>query len=149
MKKVIYINLILDLNNSALFTFIVSITGLIGFIMTIFVAIRTKKIDVKLEHITAAKSYNRNKVKYREKFKGHKASIDNSGLSRGLVTDILADFYSFREQYKIILSYPEKFKINFVIIKYLESNYYKLDSHKINQHLAYIIGRLSKEEKTQ
>ncbi|WP_313758434.1 hypothetical protein [Tissierella sp.] len=117
--------------------------------MTIFVAIKTKDIDTRLSQIEAAKSYNENKVRYREKFKGHKASIDNSGKSRGLVTDILADFHSFQKQYDEILSYPEKLKINFVIIRYLQKNYYKLDSYKISQHLAYIIGRLSKEEKVQ
>lgn len=124
----------------------VSVTGLIGFIMTVIVAIKTKNISKKLEFITTAERYNDNKTRYREKLKGHKDSIDDFGLNKQLVIDILIDVRSFLAEYKLILSYPELFKIKFIIIRYLESNYYELDSHKINQYLAYIIGRLSKEE---
>lgn len=130
-----------------MFIFLVSSAGLFGFFITLKVATKTKNIEKKLEFISTAENYNKNKITYREKFKGHKASIDSSGLSRKLVTDILTDVYSFLAEYKLILSYFERYKINYVIVNYLKKNYYTINEHETNQHLAYIIGRLSKEEK--
>ncbi|NLI89771.1 MAG: hypothetical protein GX366_05120 [Epulopiscium sp.] len=117
--------------------------------MTIIVTIKTKNIEKVLDHMTTAEKYNENKFVYREKFKGHKLSVDQSGLSRALVTDLLILVYSFLAEYKSLLSYAEFLKIKYIIIPYLERDYSKIDSHKTNQYLAYIIGRLSKEEKTK
>jgi len=119
----------------------------LGFILTLFVFIRTENIDKKLEFMSTAENYNKGKNVYIEKFKGHKSTIDNIGHSRELVSDIVVDVYSFLAEYKTVFTYIELLKINFIILRYLKSDYQHLNGHKINLHLAYLIGRLSKEEK--
>lgn len=80
---------------------IVSLTGIIGFVLTIFVSIRTSKISKILKHNQLTSQYNKERLAFQRTFEGHRNSIIVDGLrSNKLLKDILQNV----EEYRAILS---------------------------------------------
>ena len=59
---------------------IVSLTGIIGFVLTIFVSIRTSKISKILKHNQLTSQYNKERLAFQRTFEGHRNSIIVDGL---------------------------------------------------------------------
>ena len=59
---------------------VVSLTGIIGFVLTIFVSIRTSKISKILKHNQLTDQYNKERQAFQRTFEGHRNSITVDGL---------------------------------------------------------------------
>lgn len=139
-------NFINNLNANTYFIFFVSISGILGFILSIYVTYKSHSISKTLNHITAAQNYNKYKAKFAARFKGYKDSILKDDLkTRQIVHAILEDIYKFEMQYEILLSLKDLSKLFFIKI-YLKKNFDKVDFNKVCSYLDFLIGRCYKEE---
>lgn len=89
---------------------IVSLTGIIGFVLTIFVSIRTSKISKILKHNQLTSQYNKERQAFQRTFEGHRNSIIVDGLrSNKLLKDILQNVEEYRAKFGEILSPSDRF----------------------------------------
>ncbi len=139
-------NFVNNLNVNTYFIFFVSISGILGFILSIYVTYKSSSISKTLNHITAAQNYNKYKTKFAARFKGYKDSILKDDLkTRQIVHAILEDIYKFEMQYEILLSLKDLSKLFFIKL-YLKKNFDKVDFDKVCAYLDFLIGRCYKEE---
>ena len=125
---------------------IVSLTGIIGFVLTIFVSIRTSKISKILKHNQLTSQYNKERLAFQITFGGHRNSIIADGLhSNKLLKDILQNVEEYRAKFGEIMSLSERYSLhNFSHILRKETD--KVDYNKVCNYLALLSGRLSKRE---
>ena len=125
---------------------IVSLTGIIGFVLTIFVSIRTSKISKILKHNQLTSQYNKERLAFQRTFEGHRNSIIVDGLrSNKLLKDILQNVEEYRAKFGEIMSLSERYSLhNFSHILRKETD--KVDYNKVCNYLALLSGRLSKRE---
>lgn len=122
--------------------------GIIGFFITIFVAFKTRSIGKELERIKVVKKYNRNRSTYRETFKGHLESITKDEIcDRQLVKSILGDLEGYKHSFHSIFILEDRITI-FCLEHHLKKEHDKIDFNQVSNHLANIVGRLTKEEGT-
>lgn len=123
-----------------------SLVGIIGFLLTICVSIRTKKISKILKYNSVTKEYNRERSKFQKAFEGHRSSIleDNLRTSK-LLKDILRDVESYRIKFVEIISLKEKI-ILFRLIRILKKDALNADFNQVSTFLAILSGRLTKKE---
>lgn len=126
-----------------------SLTGIIGFIMTIIVSIRTAKIGKILKHNEVASQFNRERLSYQRMFEGHRKSIVEDGIkSNKLLKDILQNIEEYRAKFGEILSIKERITL-YMFSHLLRKESEKVDYNKVSNCLAILSGRLSKKEDTQ
>jgi len=125
---------------------IASVCGIAGFVLTILVSIRTKRIGKILKYNQTASQYNRERKAYQSAFEGHRASIFEDGLrSDKLLNDILRNVEAYQTKFQEILSFKEKI-ILLVLKHYLKKKSGDANYRAIANHLATLSGRLSKKE---
>lgn len=94
---------------------IVSLTGIIGFVLTIFVSIRTSKISKILKHNQLTSQYNKERLAFQRTFEGHRNSIIVDGLrSNKLLKDVStnqpASLFIVPETYKKVVEFsPDEY----------------------------------------
>lgn len=126
-----------------------SLVGIIGFIMTVIVSVRTAKISKILKHNEVASQFNKERLSYQRTFEGHRKSIVEDGIkSNKLLKDILQNIEEYRTKFGVILSVKER------ITLYMFSHLLRKESEKVNYNrvsncLAILSGRLSKKEETR
>jgi hypothetical protein len=125
---------------------VATLTGIIGFILTIFVSIRTSKINKILKHNQLTSQYNKERLAFQKTFEGHRNSIIADGLhSNKLLKDILQNVEEYRAKFGEIMSLSERYSLhNFSHILRKETD--KVDYNKVCNYLALLSGRLSKRE---
>ena len=125
---------------------IVSLTGIIGFVLTIFVSIRTSKISKILKHNQLTSQYNKERLAFQRTFEGHRNSIIVDGLrSNKLLKDILQNVEEYRAKFGEILSPSDRFSLfKFSLLLRKETD--KVNYNKVSNYLALLSGRLSKKE---
>lgn len=125
---------------------IVSLTGIIGFVLTIFVSIRTSKISKILKHNQLTSQYNKKRLAFQRTFEGHRNSIIVDGLrSNKLLKDILQNVEEYRAKFGEILSPSDRFSLfKFSLLLRKETD--KVNYNKVCNYLALLSGRLSKKE---
>lgn len=125
---------------------IVSLTGIIGFVLTIFVSIRTSKISKILKHNQLTDQYNKERQAFQRTFEGHRNSITVDGLrSNKLLKDILQNVEAYRAKFGEILSPSDRFSLfKFSLLLRKETD--KVNYNKVCNYLALLSGRLSKKE---
>lgn len=123
-----------------------SFCGIVGFLLTVIVAIRTDKISRILKHNALTSQYNKERKAYQNIFEGHRASITEDGIrSDKLLKDILKSVEEYRVKFDILFSWLEKIMIYF-FIKELKKEARIANWNKICNYLAIFSGRLSKKE---
>ena len=124
----------------------VSIFGIVGFMLTVVVSIRTAKIGRILKYNQVASQYNKERKAYQSTFDGHRASIFEDGLrSDKLLKDILKNVEAYQAEFQEILSFKEKI-ILFILKHHLKKKSENVNYNAIGNYLAFLSGRLSKKE---
>lgn len=122
-----------------------SLCGVIGFVLTIIVTIKTSKISKILRHNAITSQYNKERIGFQNTFEGHRKGITVDGLqSKQLLTDILKNVEAYRAKFSEILSWREKMRLA-MFIKQLKKEPNQADYNLICNYLASISGRLSKK----
>lgn len=122
-----------------------SLCGIIGFVLTIVVAVRTAKINKILRYNEITSRYNKERLKFQNRFEGHRMSITEDQIhTKHLLTDILKDVEGYRVQFSEILSLREKRNLS-MFIEELKKEPEQADYNLISNYLASISGRLSKK----
>ena len=123
-----------------------SIAGIVGFVLTILVSIRTEKITEILKYNQITSQYNKERAGYKKAFQGHIESIINDGIQTdAILKNILQNVEEYRLKYGEILSIKEKITL-FFFIRQLKKKASDVDFNKIANYLAKLSGRLSKKE---
>ena len=124
---------------------VASLCGIVSFILTVIVTIRTAKISKILKHNEITSQYNKERIGFQKTFEGHQKSITADGLrSKQLLTDILKNVEAYRAEFSEILSWYEKVRLT-MFIKELKKKPEQVDFNSISNYLASISGRLSKK----
>ena len=124
---------------------VASLCGIVSFILTVIVTIRTAKISKILKHNEITSRYNKERTGFQKAFEGHRKSITVDGLrSKQLLTDILKNVEAYRAEFSEILSWHEKVRLT-MFIKQLKKKPEQADFNSISNYLASISGRLSKK----
>lgn len=122
-----------------------SLCGIISFILTVIVTIKTAKISKILKHNEITSRYNKERSGFQKAFEGHRKSITADGLhSKQLLTDILKNVEAYRAEFLEILSWRERIKLA-MFIRQLKKEPEQADYNLISNYLASISGRLSKK----
>lgn len=91
---------------------IASLVGILGFILTVFVSIRTANISKILRSNQLTNQYNRERLAFQKAFIGHQKSILEDGIRTDkLIKDILQQAESYRTKYSEIMTLYEKLKV--------------------------------------
>lgn len=131
-------------NSNPAFTFLVSCAGILGFLLSIYLSIKSNSISKQLKIISAKKEYNMEREIFSNRFKGHRSSIiDDNNHSRQLIHLILEDVYSLETKYTEILRINDKIKL--IILKH-QANSKKPNFEKICGCFDYLIARLQIKE---
>ncbi len=125
---------------------IASLVGIIGFVLTVFVSIRTAKIGKILKYNQVTSQYNKERLGFQRTFEGHRKSIIEDDLkSDKLLKDILQNIEAYRTKFGEIMSFKEKTTL-FLFSQLLKKKSEKVDYNKVCNYLASLSGRLSKKE---
>lgn len=138
--------LIDNLNKYPYFLFWASISSILGLLLTIYLIHKSTNIVKVLKLMSISKDYNKNRNEYIKRFKIYKISIiDDNVKTKSIVHDILEAIYKFENQYGILFSKFELFRI-YQIKNYLKQDFSKVDFDIICFKLDYLIGRFNKRE---
>ena len=125
---------------------IASLVGIIGFVLTVFISIRTAKIGKILKYNQVTSQYNKERLGFQRTFEGHRKSIIEDDLkSDKLLKDILQNIEAYRTKFGEIMSFKEKTTL-FLFSQLLKKKSEKVDYNKVSNYLASLSGRLSKKE---
>ena len=128
---------------------IVTICGILSFVLSVIVTIRTAKISRILQFNNAANAYNKERQAFQKTFDGHRGSILVDGnRSDKLLKDILAQVESYDSKFHKLLSVREKY-ILWRFKKILMGKSNKVDFNSVCNYLAKLSGRLSKKEENR
>ena len=127
--------------------FLVTISTVAGFFMTVYVFFKTKSISQILKIRKSKEKYNSLRKRYAERFQGYTDSITgDNDYGSILINSILTDFNRLRQIDEAFEDKKEK-RIIKSQIKILEkSKITKDDYKKITNNLSYFIARFSEEE---
>ncbi len=128
---------------------IATISGIVGFILTIVVAIKTANINKVLKYNRITEQYNDDRMSFQRSFDGYKTTIIVDKLkTENLLKDILTKVESYRANFDEIISVREKITLN-LFIRILKKDFNEIDEsdwNKICNYLAKLSGRLTKKE---
>lgn len=128
---------------------IATVCGIIGFVLTIFVTIKTAKINKVLKYNKVTEQYNDDRKSYQRCFDGYKTTIIEDDLkTEKILKDLLSKVEAYLANFNEIISLREKFTLN-IFIRVLKKDYNELtdsDWNTICNYLAKLSGRLSKKE---
>lgn len=128
---------------------IASLIGFVGFALTIFVSIRTSKINKILKYNQVTSQYNKERLAFQRTFEGHRKSIIEDNIkSNKLLKDILQNTEEYRIKFGEIMSLKEKVTL-FMFSQLLKKETEKVNYNKVSNYLASLSGRLSKKEDTR
>lgn len=139
-------NIIKNINENAYFILFISICSIAGFLLSIYLTVKSHNIAKILEKMSMAKDYNKKRIFYIDRLKGFKTSIleDNIRTST-ILHNISEDIYSFETLYKPLLTKRDTFEI-WKLKFYLRKKPAKIDFDRVCFELDYLIGRFHKKE---
>ncbi len=90
-------------------TAICNITSLIGFGMTIYVSLKTKSIDKRIQEFKSTKDFNRKRTQHINSLKTYQTSLieDNVDIYK-IRTNMLNDINVIYESYRYIFKFSQK-----------------------------------------
>lgn len=91
---------------------ITSLTGIIGFTLTIFVSVRTARISKILKYNEVTSLYNKERTGFKRAFEGHRQSIMEDNIRTDIILKkILQNVEEYRAKFGEILTVREKFTL--------------------------------------
>lgn len=124
----------------------VSIFSLLGFLLTVFVAIRTNKISKIIHYNKVTEQYNEERLSFQKSFEGHRITIIKDNIKSDLILkDILRQVEEYRVKFDVILTIKERITL-FCFIRILKKESKEVDWNIVCNYLAKLSGRLSKKE---
>ena len=125
---------------------ICSLLGIAGFVMTLFVTIKTSKIAKILKYNQVTEAYNKERIGFQKAFEGHRSSISEDDIKTDkLLKDILKQVEAYRIKFNDIFSFKERITL-YRFIKILKRPAKEVDFNTVCNYLASLSGRLSKKE---
>ena len=125
---------------------IASICGILGFILTIIVTIRTANISKILTYNEITARYNKERNAYQRTFEGHRQSIleDNIKTDK-LLKDILKNIEEYDSKYRALFSLQDKFNV-WRLKRLLRLEADEVNFNSVCNYLSALSGRLVKKE---
>ena len=123
-----------------------TLCGIIGFILTIIVSMRTAKISKILKYNATTTQYNKERKAFQNTFEGHRSSITEDGLkTEKLLKDILKNVEEYSVKFDVILSTKDRITL-WWFKRILKKQHDTVNWNTICNYLAILSGRLSKKE---
>lgn len=123
-----------------------TLCGIVGFILTIVVSMRTAKISKILKYNATTTQYNKERKAFQNAFEGHRSSIMVDGLkTEKLLKDILKNVEEYHVKFDVILSPKDRITL-WWFKRILKKRYDSVSWNTICNYLAILSGRLSKKE---
>ena len=123
-----------------------SLLGIVGFIMTLIVTIKTTKIAKILKYNQVTDTYNKERTAFQKAFEGHRSSIIEDEIKTDkILKDILKQVEAYRTKFNDILPLKERMALN-SFVKILKKPAEEVDFNSVCNYLATLSGRLSKKE---
>ena len=123
-----------------------TLCGIVGFILTIVVSMRTAKISKILKYNATTTQYNKERKAFQNTFEGHRSSIIEDGLkTEKLLKDILKNVEEYSVKFDVILSTRDRITL-WWFKRILKKKYDTVNWNTICNYLAILSGRLSKKE---
>ena len=133
-------------NDNPIFIFIISITGLVGFLITIYLSFKTKSISRTLRNISIAKDFNKERNLSIARLEGFSTNLSEDIESVSLSTirfELHREVKVLYSRYRLLLSLREK--CTFIIfIKTLSRK--NLNPEKTILHINNTIAILSNKK---
>ena len=124
---------------------IASLCGIVGFVLTVIVTIRTAKISKILRYNEITSSYNKERTGFQRTFEGHRVSITEDNIRTDkILKDILKNVEEYRIKFKEILSFQEKIRLH-LLVHQLKKEANRANWNSICNGLATLSGHLSKK----
>lgn len=128
---------------------ITSLLGIVGFVLTVIVSLRTSKISRILKYNEVTSLYNRERTGFKNAFEGHRKSIAEDGIqTNSILKAILQNVEEYRAKFGEIFSIKERVTL-WCFIRLLKKDASDTDFNKICNYLAILSGRLGKKEATK
>ena len=90
-----------------------SLLGIVGFIMTLIVTIKTNKIAKILKYNQVTDTYNKERTAFQKAFEGHRSSIIEDEIKTDkILKDILKQVEAYRTKFNDILPLKERMALN-------------------------------------
>lgn len=125
---------------------VTSLTGIVGFILTIIVSIRTAKISKILKHNEITSLYNKEHTSFKNAFEGHRQSIMEDSIQTDVILkNILQNVEEYLSKFDEIIPLKEKIVL-WRFSRLLKKKAEKVDFNDVCNYLAMLSGRLSKKE---
>lgn len=125
---------------------IASLCGILGFVLTIVVTIRTSNISKLLKYNDTVAEYNRKKQGFQRAFDGHRTSIlEDENKTNRLLKDILKNVEEYDSQFHNLLPIKERITL-WHFKRILKKPAEEANFNQICNYLATLSGRLSKKE---
>lgn len=123
-----------------------TLCGIVGFILTIVVSMRTAKISKILKYNATTTQYNKERKAFQNTFEGHRSSITEDGLkTEKLLKDILKNVEEYSVKFDVILSTKDRITL-WWFKRMLKKKHDSVNWNSICNYLAILSGRLSKKE---
>ena len=138
--------IIKKINENDWVIFVLAVVTFAGFIMTVYVVIKTKSISKILKIRKEKEKYNLCREEYAERFKGYIDSIlKDNNYTDILINQILTDFYTLMNL-KDMMNNKNIEIINKVIKRLENTNMKAEDFRKTAKNLAYFVSQFSERE---
>ena len=122
-----------------------SLLGMLSFIITILIGLRTGKIEKVIRYNSVMDQYNKERLAFQKTFEGHVASIiDDKIFSDRILKSILRNVEAYRTKFDDILSFRENLEL-YRFCRLLRRRSADVDSNDICNYLATLLGRLAKK----
>jgi len=120
--------------------------SVVGFVMTVYVSLKTKSISKILKLRKSKEKYNLQRHEYSERFQSYRDSIliDNN-YNKAFINKILVDFHQLKN-FRDMFNNKEKKIIKSEIKKLEDKNMTTKDFKETTDNLAYFISRFNERE---
>lgn len=124
------------------FIFIGTIASIIGLILTIAVALKTKSISKQLNEMRIKKRYNETKTLYNAELKAAlKSILDDEVTQPSFIKQLLQTVREYENLYSDLLSLRDKFHI-YRLKKELEKPNSKINFNLVTNDITHLTARL-------
>lgn len=125
------------------FTFICGMITIIGFLMTVYISVKTKSIHKRIIEYKQIEKYNENRISYIKSLKGYQTALIDGGNIRKVKLNILNDINIVRENYRNMFGIVQRIAI-WRLTKELEKD--KPIKEKVCNGLSKVIAVISVEK---
>ena len=120
-------------------------TGIIGFIMTIVLLIRSESLRKEIEsqrgdYVKEQKNIKQNLISLRANI------VEDGLLNTKIISDIRTQLFTFRQKYERLLNWEDRKRLK-ATLKLLGERESVIDRRKLCEQLDYFVARFERKEK--